>query len=110
MAHQVAASGPTRTGPREPTEVLVEDGRLDLPASAEPDVWDCVLDDRLSQRRPGHPDVLSSLLTGQPDRGTGRTRPRIFAYGSTVPYVDDPICDMHVRSRLRTGSGQPAHM
>jgi len=108
MAHQVAASSPTRTGPREPTEVLVQDGRLDLPASAEPHVWDRVLDDRLAQCRPRDPNVLRCLLAGQPDCGTGGARPAVVSGWPPVPEIDDSVCDRHVGSRLRAGSGEPA--
>ena len=88
--------------------MAVEDGRLDLPASAEPDVGDRVLDDRLPQRRPRHADVFRCLLAGQPDSGTSGTGSRVVSGWSPVPEVDDLICDMHVGSHLRAGYGKPA--
>lgn len=57
-------SRPTRSRSSELPQVLVEDRPLDLPASAKPHMWDRVLDDRLAQRRPGHPDMLRCFLPG----------------------------------------------
>ena len=101
-------SGAARVVASELAEVLVEDGDLDLPASAKSDVRDGLIDDRLPQRWPRHSDVLRCLLAGQPDCGTGGTRSGVVRGWPPFPEVDDLICDVHVGSRLRAGYGEPA--
>ena len=66
-AHRRSVAGAVGFG--EAVEVFVEDGDVDLPSGAQPDVGDGVVEQGLAQRGPGHAHVLGGLLARQPDGG-----------------------------------------